>query len=68
MGGRFVDTGSEKIKRDIVLELISIIKELEDIADGLKRDFKSIGNIHCANAVNKVADNYRVVLKQMRSI
>jgi hypothetical protein len=68
MGGRFVDTPSEKIKLDIVIELTGIIKELEDIADGLKRDFKNIGNIYCASAVNKVAENYRVVLKQLRSI
>ncbi len=46
---------------DILYELSSIIKELDSIADGVRRDFTGIGNAKCANAIDDVAEKYRSV-------
>lgn len=46
-------------------ELGSIIAELDDIAYGVKRDFKGIGENKCSDSISRLSDYYRYVLKQL---
>ena len=49
-------------------ELQSVINELDDIANGIKRDFANIGNEQCAACVKRVADKYRTVKRKLDNI
>lgn len=42
----------------IVRELNAIITELEDIACGVRHEFKGIGSENCADCVNGVLSSY----------
>lgn len=59
-------TGSEleSIKR----ELSSVISELVSISEGVTADFYGIGNEKCADCINRVADQYRYVKRQLGKI
>ena len=46
-------------------ELNSIISELDNIAIGIRRDFKGIGNEQCANCVGRAAEQYRWVKSKL---
>lgn len=49
-------------------ELQSIISELENISNGLVRDFYGIGEQQCAAAINKVVNNYFWVKRKLDNI
>lgn len=49
-------------------ELQSIINELDDVANGIKRNFSNIGNEQCAACVTRVADKYRIVKRKLDNI
>jgi uncharacterized membrane protein YgcG len=49
-------------------ELWSIIKELEDISTGVRKDFAGIGNDKCADAINIVVNQYYTVYKKLNNI
>lgn len=52
----------------IKAELRSIINELDNIADGIRGDFKNIGNDKCANCIDKVKSEYNSVLRKLNNI
>ncbi len=52
----------------IKTELQSIINELDSIEAGLKVDFMNIGNDKCAQAVAKVAEQFRNVKRRLSNI
>lgn len=54
----------ESIKR----ELQSIIKELDNIAYGVRRNFTGIGNDRCAQSIYSIADDYRYVKRKLDKI
>lgn len=45
--------------REITNELSGIIRELENIAYGMEKDFRGIGNESCAACINRVSDSYQ---------
>lgn len=49
-------------------ELRSIIRELDSIADGVRGDFKNIGNDKCANCIDNVKNEYQNVLRTLNNI
>ena len=50
-------------------EMRSIIEELEDIEQGIRRDFRGIGQDRCANCVRAIAGYYRhTVLHHLNSM
>lgn len=49
-------------------ELRSIIRELDSIADGVRGDFKNIGNDKCANCIDNVKNEYQNVLRKLNNI
>lgn len=56
-----------KISR-IAAEADAIARELEDISQGLSREFKGIGSVKAASGLSKSADKYRYVSSQLRRI
>lgn len=54
----------ESIKR----ELSSIISELEDISQGIRKDFVGIGNLRCAACLDSVISNYRRARKKLYNL
>ncbi len=63
-----MDSKATKELNDIIAELKSIIKELEDISSGIRGDFKNIGNDKCANCIDLVVENYKTVRKKLEAI
>ena len=49
-------------------ELQSIINELDNIADGIRRNFTNIGEDKAASCVSKVADQYRTAKRKLDNI
>ena len=50
------------------IELNSIIRELESIEAGVKRDFKNIGNDKCAESIHSVIVKYKSALRTLGSV
>ena len=44
------------------------IRELEEIASGLRRDFTGIGTERCADVIDGVISKYRTVLRKLNNI
>lgn len=49
-------------------ELRSIIRELRDIENGVRRDFTGIGEQLCANCIDKIVDKYNGVLSKLNKV
>ena len=49
-------------------ELRSIIKELQDIESGVRRDFAGIGQDLCGNCIGKIAGKYEWVLTRLNNV
>ena len=49
-------------------ELNAIIREMDDISGGLKRDFVGIGSEQCARCVDRVNEQYRLVKTKLESM
>lgn len=63
-----MDANSQYELYSIKRELQSIINELDDIANGLNRNFANIGNEKAAACVSTVANNYRKVKRKLNNI
>ena len=63
-----MDASTRRELDDIQSELQSIINELSNIAVGIRTDFKNIGNDRCAQAIERVADQYRTVKRRLYNI
>lgn len=63
-----MDTNSQYELYLIKQELQSILNELDDVANGIKRNFSNIGNEQCAACVTRVADKYRIVKRKLDNI
>lgn len=46
-------------------ELNAIIRELESISGGVRRDFVGIGNEQCAICIDRVTEQYRIVKSKL---
>ena len=49
-------------------ELSSIIRELEDIENHVRHDFKNVGNAQCADSIQSVTRRYKSALRTLRTI
>ena len=49
-------------------ELYNIIRELESIEDGVRRDFKNVGNDKCANYIHTVIEKYYAAYSTLCSV
>ena len=49
-------------------ELQSIINELVAIEDGVRYDFKGIGQNFCADSLDTIINKYRYVLKRLNNV
>ena len=48
--------------------LRSIISDLEDIRDGINRDFSGIGENYCVQSLNRIIDKYYDVLSDLNNV
>ncbi len=49
-------------------ELRSIVGELDDISNGVRRNFRNIGQEKCANVIDSVSQNYRRVINMLDTV
>ena len=49
-------------------EVRSIIKELQEIEDGVRRDFVNIGQDLCGDCIRKIGVKYVVVLTKLNNV
>ena len=49
-------------------ELRSIINEIRDVEDGVRRDFVGIGQDLCGNCIGKIGDKYDGVLTRLNQV
>lgn len=49
-------------------ELSSIIREIREVENGVRRDFDGIGENLCGNSIDKVADKYDGVLRKLNRV
>jgi len=47
------------------IELRSIVREIQDIEQGVRRDFSGIGQDLCANCIDRIADKYAVLSREL---
>ena len=52
----------------IIAELNAIARELDEISQGINREFKGIGAIQCASSLQSAAGKYRAVMHELRKI
>lgn len=63
-----MDANSEYELYLIKKELQSIIWELDDIANDIRRDFSNIGEDQAAACVSRVAEKYRIAKRKLDNI
>ena len=63
-----MDAKAKAELESIKIELDSIIRELEDISWGVRKDFKGIGNEQCANCIDRVISKYREAQKRLNKL
>jgi hypothetical protein len=49
-------------------EMRSIIQELRDIESGVRRDFNGIGEQLCGDCIDKIADKYDYVSRELSKV
>ncbi|QCJ44171.1 hypothetical protein FAY30_20925 [Bacillus sp. S3] len=52
----------------IIAELNALARELDDISQGINREFKGIGAVKCASSLQSTAGKYRSVIHELRKI
>jgi len=52
----------------IKVELQKVINELESISKGIRQEYEGIGNVECANCLDKVIDQYELAKSKLNSI
>ncbi|EKN71483.1 hypothetical protein BABA_01240 [Neobacillus bataviensis LMG 21833] len=52
----------------IIAELNAIARELDEISQGINREFKGIGAVQCASSLQSAAGKYRAVTHELRKI
>ena len=50
----------------IITELNSLARELDEISQGINREFKGIGAVNCASSLQSAAGKYRQVIHELR--
>ncbi len=63
-----MDSGAREELKSIQRELNSIIDELEAISHGVRNDFVGIGSDKCADAIDKVVDQYYYVRRKLNNL
>lgn len=60
-----MDAAAQNELYQIKRELLEVINELDDIAQGVRRDFIGIGNEQCAQCIANAAAQYRMVKRKL---
>lgn len=63
-----MDVNAQAELNSIKRELSSIISELENISNGVRKDFVGIGNEQCANCIDRTINQYRVVQRKLNNM
>ena len=63
-----MDKSAQNELASIKRELNAIIRELESISSGVRRDFAGIGNDKCANCIDNVLKQYYYVQKKLNNL
>lgn len=63
-----MDASAKRELNSIIRELSAIISELEEISQGVRHEFKNIGNEKCANCIDTVISNYYKVIRKLKNI
>jgi hypothetical protein len=53
---------------NIIAELNALARELDDISQGINREFKGIGAVKCASSLQSAAGKYRAVIHELRKM
>ncbi|MFK9090273.1 hypothetical protein [Bacillus salipaludis] len=52
----------------IIAELNALARELDEISNGINREFKGIGSVQSASSLQSAAGKYRTVINELRKI
>lgn len=53
---------------EIIYELNAISKELDDLSEGMAREFKGIGTLECSKGIKTLSGKYTKVKNQLYEI
>lgn len=53
---------------EIIYELNAITKELDDLSEGMAREFKGIGTLECSKGIKTLSGKYTKVKNQLYEI
>lgn len=63
-----MDRTLKQKQNEMVAELNKLIAELDLIAQGVRSDFRHIGNDRCADAITKVRNQYIKARNELRKL
>lgn len=63
-----MDSSARSQLDSIKYELDAVIREIYSISDGIRGDFKGIGNEICADALRNIAGDYNRVKNKLNNI
>lgn len=63
-----MDASAKNELNSIIRELGSIISALDNVSNGIRRDFKNIGNDKCADCIDRVTSYYRSAKRDLSNI
>lgn len=63
-----MDNNSKKELDSIRLELSSVIRELQDISNGIRKDFDGIDSCLCSNCINTVIAKCKKAQEQLKKL
>lgn len=66
--GKEMDKNVQSKVSSIIAEINEIARELEDISQGIGREFKGIGSVNSAQSLQQAASKYRKVSHELREI
>lgn len=63
-----MDSRTKQELNDIIYELNVITRELDDLSEGIAREFKGIGSVQCSKGIKTISDKYTIVKNQLYKI
>ncbi|WP_042462803.1 hypothetical protein [Neobacillus dielmonensis] len=52
----------------LIIDIQAVARELEEISEGIGSEFKGIGSIKSASSLQKAANKYKNVIRELRKI
>jgi len=63
-----VDPRTKQELDEIIYELNAITKELDDLSEGMAKEFKGIGTLECSKGIKTLSGKYTKVKNQLYEI